>query len=120
MIAVTSLYQVRKTNASTPPPSSGDSHTAILVQPSVLSASLCCPDTSHPQLLGVTVNRWPAPRKEVAAARAEVPVYPWLFTACSGPPELSAMATRVMSDSPSPWKPAMVWYLGQQDKPSQT
>lgn len=44
----------------------------------------------------------------MAAAWAAVPVYPWLCTACSGPPEPGTMATRVMSDPPSPWKPATV------------
>lgn len=29
----------------------------------------------------------------MAAAQAEVPVYPWLCTACSGPPEPGTMAT---------------------------
>lgn len=48
-------------------------------------------------------------RKEVAAAWAEVPVYPWLCTACSGPPEAGTMATRVMSDPLSPWKPETVF-----------
>lgn len=45
----------------------------------------------------------------MAAAWAEVPVYPWLCTACSGPPEPGTMATRMMSDPLSPWKPATVF-----------